>query len=146
MPPEFMYPQFYDMTRRFFPQFLSLLPPSPPHVSAPVQAPAKNAADSGNIVFVEGDAGAAAYPVQPGENLVLFDSQADRVFVKTVAADGRPKTKVSELHWNDLRAPDDPENRFVSKEDFSQLKDFLMKALADISANLPTVKEAPNNA
>ncbi len=139
-----MYPQFYDMTRRFFPQFLSLLPPTPPHVSAPVQAPAKNAADSGNIVFVEGDAGAAAYQVPPGGKAVFFDAQSDRVYVKTVDADGKPHTKFSEVQWQDFRVPDDPANRFVAIEDFERFKGELMAAIQNI-ATQSKQQEADNN-
>lgn len=148
-PTAFMYNQYYDMTRRLFPQFLSLLPATPPPVPArtPPQSPAPPS-NAPNIIFVEGDAGAAAYQVQPGSQAVFFDSQTDRVYIKKVDPDGKPHTKVSDLNWQDFRSPDDPANRFVSREDFQQFKDELtavLKQIADNASAQPQ-KEAANNA
>lgn len=149
MNPNFLYAQYCDMTRRFFPQFLSLLPATPPPL--PDWTPQQNTApavNESNIIFVEGDAGAAAYQVPPGGKAVVFDSLSDRVYIKTVDADGKPHTKVSELSWQDFRSPDDPANRFVSREDFQQFKDELTAALQQIAnnASAQSRKEGSNNA
>lgn len=148
-PTALMYNQYCDMTRRFFPQFLSLLPatPPPPPVRTPPQSPAPPANES-NIIFVEGDAGAAAYQVPAGSQAVFFDSQTDRVYIKKVDPDGKPHTKVSDLNWQDFRSPDDPANRFVSREDFQQFKAELTAALKQIAdnASAQSQKEGANNA
>ena len=148
MDPNLFYPQFYDMTRRFYPQFLSMIPaPSaPPSVRT---APASNDGASApkpesKIVFVEGDAGAAAHFVPNGGNAVLFDANSDRVYVKSVDADGRPHTKVSDLVWKDFRSPDDPANRFVSIDDFNAFRSELLGELQKIASNVPKKEESPH--
>ena len=150
MDPNLLYTQYFDMTRRFFPQFLSLLPATPPPLPSrtPPQNTAPAAANESNIIFVEGDAGAAAYHVPPGGKVVVFDSLSDRVYIKTADADGKPHTQFSELHWEAFRAPDDPANRFVTIDDFRQFKDELTTALKQIAENASaqSQKESVTNA
>lgn len=46
--------------------------------------------NSNAIIWVQGESGAKAYPVAPGNSIALFDSENDRFFIKTTDASGMP--------------------------------------------------------
>lgn len=46
--------------------------------------------NNNSIIWVQGESGAKAYPVAPGNSLALFDSENDRFFIKTTDASGMP--------------------------------------------------------
>ena len=46
--------------------------------------------NSNAIIWVQGESGAKAYPVAPGNSIALFDSENDRFFIKTSDASGMP--------------------------------------------------------
>ena len=43
------------------------------------------------IIWVQGESGAKAYPVTAGKSMVLFDSESERFFIKSVDISGMPK-------------------------------------------------------
>lgn len=49
-----------------------------------------NAMNTNPIIWVQGESGAKAYPVAPGNSIALFDSEKDRFFIKTADASGMP--------------------------------------------------------
>ena len=51
------------------------------------QAPAQNS----NIFWVQGESGAKAWPVNPGSNVALWDSEAQCIYIKMVDASGIPQ-------------------------------------------------------
>lgn len=46
--------------------------------------------DSG-IIWVQGESGAKAFPVQSGKNVVLFDSESEHFFIKSTDPSGMPQ-------------------------------------------------------
>lgn len=44
-----------------------------------------------NIFWVQGEAGAKAYPVAPGNNIALWDSENQSIYIKVVDASGIPQ-------------------------------------------------------
>ena len=64
----------------------SMYPNSPNAYSTVPNIPQQN---QGNIVWVQGRAGAEAYPVAPGNRLMLMDSNEPVVYVKQADMSGR---------------------------------------------------------
>ena len=54
------------------------------------QAPQPQQNQTGQIIWVQGKAGAEAYPVAPGSQLMLMDSNEPLLYVKRADATGRP--------------------------------------------------------
>lgn len=47
--------------------------------------------DNNGIIWVQGESGAKAYPVQSGKNVVLFDSESEHFFIKSTDNSGMPQ-------------------------------------------------------
>ena len=56
----------------------------------PQPQPQQQQADS-NIIWVQGESGAKAYPVKNGVTVVLFDSEAKFFYLKSIDANGIPQ-------------------------------------------------------
>lgn len=77
-----------------------------------------------SIIWVQGESGAKAYPVQNGKSMVLFDSESEHFFIKTTDPSGMPQPlrifSYSEVSENDMKAPVptiDTSN-FVTRDEF----------------------------
>lgn len=61
----------------------------------PVQAiPQPQQTDTGGIIWVQGDAGAKAYMVAPGNTVPLWDSEDQVIYLKSVDMSGMPSMRV----------------------------------------------------
>lgn len=67
----------------YFPQ--SYQPVSIPQVSQPAQQTTQN-----TFQWVQGEAGAKAYPVAPGNSVLLMDSESATIYWKSTDQSGRP--------------------------------------------------------
>lgn len=47
--------------------------------------------ENNGIIWVQGESGAKAYPVQNGKNVVLFDSESEHFFIKATDNSGMPQ-------------------------------------------------------
>lgn len=56
-----------------------------------VQYPTNNQQSSSNIIWVQGEAGAKAYPVAPGVSVLLMDSESEYFYIKSTDASGMPQ-------------------------------------------------------
>lgn len=68
------------------------LPQQPQQVQ--IQAPQQQAQPqqpSTSILWVQGEAGARAYPVAPGASVLLMDSETSAFYIKTMDASGMPQ-------------------------------------------------------
>lgn len=81
---------------------------------------------SNGIIWVQGEVGAKAYPVAPGNTLLLMDSDDQLFYVKTTDYNGVPQPlKVYEYKERIISAPE--ENKvnlegYVTKAEFDELK------------------------
>ena len=60
---------------------------------APVQQPVQQ---NSSIIWVSGEAGAKAYLVAPNNTVQLWDSESQRIFLKSADASGMPSMKILE--------------------------------------------------
>ena len=77
-----------------------------------------------SIIWVQGESGAKAYPVQNGKSVVLFDSESEHFFIKTADASGMPQPlrifSYSETNENEIKSPAIDTSNFVTREEFEE--------------------------
>ena len=75
-----------------------------------------------SIIWVQGEGGAKAYPVQNGKSVVLFDSESEHFFIKTVDASGMPQPlrifSYSETNGTDMKANEIDTSQFITRDEF----------------------------
>lgn len=76
------YPMQYPMT--YQPQY----PVQQTISNTPINVNPQN--NSSGIIWVQGEAGAKAFPVQPGNSVLLMDSESDCFYIKSTDASGVP--------------------------------------------------------
>lgn len=76
------------------------------------------------IIWVQGIAGAKAYPVQNNKMVVLFDSEDKRFFIKSTDASGIPQPlrvfDYTESSENKQDAPIVDTSAFITREEFNE--------------------------
>lgn len=55
-----------------------------------IQNQPQQSADTGGIIWVQGEAGAKAYLVAPGQSVLLMDSEKSAFYIKSTDASGMP--------------------------------------------------------
>lgn len=115
--PNYYYPNGYQPTQ---PQIMT----AQPHSNS-----------SNGVIWVQGEAGAKAYPVAAGNSVLMMDIESPTVYMKTVEANGMPQPlKVYDLIEKTPRnapnsSPND-ESVYVTKKEFEA---FRAQIMADIS-------------
>jgi len=103
----------------------------------PVQATAQpmqtqpQQADNGGIIWVQGEAGAKAYLVAPGNTVQLWDSENQVIYLKSADMSGMPSMRV--LDYTERTAaprtapvgPQAPQVQYVTLDEFNALADRL---------------------
>lgn len=78
-----------------------------------------------SIIWVQGESGAKAYPVQNGKSVVLFDSESEHFFIKTADASGMPQPlrifSYSETNETDIKAPAFDTSQFITRDEFEEV-------------------------
>ncbi len=88
-------------------------------------------ADNGGIIWVQGEAGAKAYLVAPGNTVQLWDSENQVIYLKSADMSGMPSMRV--LDYTERAAapkpapvgPQAPQVQYVTLEEFNALADRL---------------------
>ena len=83
--------------------------------------------NTGNIIWVSGEAGARGYPVAPNTTIQLWDSEAQIVYLKSADASGMPSMKILDytirdnaVQGNALQKPQIDLSGYVTKEEFEK--------------------------
>lgn len=89
---------------------------SQPMPNAQSQPTANN---NGGIIWVQGEAGAKSYLVAPNTTVQLWDSESQRIYLKSTDASGMPSMKVLEYTILDdaMRQPNNDKIEYATKED-----------------------------
>lgn len=145
--PTYYYPQNYyqppvaDQMNQFRQQPYQQ-PMQTPAQMQPVQQPQ---AQSGGILWVQGEEGAKAYMVAPGNSVLLMDSEKNYFFIKSVDQSGMPSMRRFEYQEiNDQKDGNLFSSQFssyVQKTEFEELK----KEVAGIIQILSTKSKEPND-
>ena len=91
-----------------------------------------NAFNSSNRIWVQGVQGAKMYLVAPNSSVYLWDSESQRIYVKSADASGKPSIKVIKyIIMEDAEpkqaenATNEPQTKYVTLEQFEGLKEEL---------------------
>lgn len=83
---------------------------------------------SGNgLLWVQGEAGAKAYPVAPGGSVVLMDVEGNTFYVKSADNSGMPHMRVFDyverqaVHPHNMAARPEPAADYVTRQEFEEL-------------------------
>lgn len=115
------YPQYYPQ------QYQN---PYQAQTQSSYQQPLNNQTNS--IIWVQGEGGAKAYPVPPGANVLLMDSEDECFYIKSADASGMPLPlrtfEYKEIVSTQKQIPQyseqsKPEKDYVSREEYNQLLD-----------------------
>ncbi len=88
------------------------MPYHPPMMQPQAAAPEMQ---GNGMIWVQGEAGAKAYPVAPGASVVLWDSEGQFIYIKSAAMNGIPSMEI--LRWEKYNpAPPAPSQSHASGE------------------------------
>ena len=83
---------------------------------------------NGGLIWIQGEAAAKSYLVAPNSSVVLFDSEAQTVYIKSADPSGMPSMKVLDYTIRDTSkaAPEATEQKFdasqyITREEFETL-------------------------
>lgn len=110
-------------------------------VNAPVTPPMANPQNSGNsaIIWVQGEAGAKAYPVAAGNSVQLMDSERQVFYIKSTDNSGIPQPLRRFVYHEDVaESPAVDTSQFITRAEFE-------KALSDIKPKKTKKKEVEDN-
>lgn len=87
--------------------------------------------DNGGIIWVQGEAGAKAYLVAPGNTVQLWDSENPVIYLKSADMSGMPSMRI--LDYTERTAasktppvgPQSPQVQYVTVDEFKALEDRL---------------------
>lgn len=87
----------------------------------------QNPQHGNGIIWVQGEAGAKAYPVGPGTSMLLMDSERDCFYIKTTDASGVPMPLRTFTYTEVVQSQQarQPEPQYVTREEFEELKRML---------------------
>lgn len=102
-----------------------------PMQAQPQPMQASQQQDSGGIIWVQGEAGAKAYLVAPGNTVQLWDSENPVIYLKSADMSGMPSMRI--LDYTERTAvsktppvgPQAPQVQYVTLEEFNALADRL---------------------
>lgn len=98
----------------------------------PMQPPRQ---DQNGLIWVQGEAGAKSWFVNPGATVLLMDSESMRFYLKSADMNGVPAMRTFE--YNEVGAPKPEETpqaaNFVTVDAFNEFRDDVLKRLEDLS-------------
>lgn len=121
------FPQSYPQVPQFYPQQVNQYPPA-------------NQQTNG-VVWVQGIEGAKAHPVAAGQAVLLMDSDADCLYLKSADATGMPSLRIFDYKER-TNMPTSHKNAdlsvFATKEDMLHFatKDDVKKAISELEKRL----------
>lgn len=124
--PNNYYPQFYGNQQ---------VPQNAPQVA---QAPQQTS--SGNLIWVQGEAAAKAYPVVAGQSVFLMDSEESVFYIKATDQSGMPQPlrifdyKERTTAQNSPVSAPKASNEYVSRKEFEAFRDDVRKEISGIRA------------
>ena len=105
-------------------------PYSTSYMTQNYQQPVNN---SSNMVWVQGESGAKAYPIAPGTSQVLFDSEAQIFYIKSADQSGMPQPlrvfSYAECNEADMKHNDIDTSMFITRDEFEDAIDSITRSI-----------------
>lgn len=96
---------------------------------------------NGNIIWVQGDAGAKSIQVNAGNSVLLMDSEQQVFYIKTVDASGIPQplrtftyTEKMDVAKNATSVPLDKQSDYVTRDEFEKR----LAEVLNVKSTIPT--------
>lgn len=131
------YPNYYGQQPFQYQDQLSQLRNAPMAMPGQGQYPTPQfKTDNSGILWVQGEAGAKAWFVNPGSTVLLMDSDAPRLYLKSADMNGMPSMKTYEYHEVSQERPTAAQEpaKFVTVEEFGDFKRDVLGRLDRLSA------------
>lgn len=105
-------------------------------ISAPMQQP------SNSVIWVQGEEGAKAYMVAPGNTVQLWDSENPVIYLKSADMSGVPSMRIFDLvERTAARIPQNTQNNdFITRAEFSALEERINALTAERAKATKSVK------
>lgn len=110
--------------------------PQQPIPAQPMQMPMQQPRqDANGLIWVQGEAGAKSWFVNPGVTVLLMDSEDQRFYLKSADMNGVPAMRTFEYAEVGAQKPQEAQQtvNFVTAEEFNGFRDEVMKKLEDLS-------------
>lgn len=105
----------------------------------PPSTPAIMNHSTASIIWVQGEAGAKAYPVAPGNSVLLMDSESDCFYIKSTDASGIPMplrvfnyVEIVQTQQKEVSEPQIDTSQLVYQDDLDKLRQELRQALEEL--------------
>lgn len=104
--------------------------PNPMPYQMPMQRP-----DPTGLNWVQGEAGAKSWFVNPGATVLLMDSESMRFYLKSADMNGVPAMRTFEYNEVGAPKPQEPPQaaNFVTLDAFNEFRDDVLKRIEDLS-------------
>ena len=91
---------------------------------------------TGSPIWVQGENAAKSYPVQAGSSVVLFDSEADTIYIKSADMAGMPSIKIFDYKIRDTAQTDNKQAQaaFATKDEVTHLQEEIASLKSRIEA------------
>ena len=89
-----------------------------------------------NMIWVQGEAAAKSFAVAPNTTVPLWDSENQIIYLKSADASGMPTIKVLEYTIKEQNLQNqltENKHEYVTKSDFSEFEDRIMKQIENLS-------------
>lgn len=122
--PQQYYPQYYSAQQ---------MPQNAPQIASSAQQ-----ANSGGIIWVQGENAAKAYPVASGQSVLLMDSEDSVMYIKSTDQSGMPQPlrifdyKERNVAHNASTVASKPAEDYVSRKEFEEFREGIRKAIKGI--------------
>ncbi len=104
----------------------------------PIQQNQNNQQQSNSIIWVQGEAGAKAYPLAPNNKILLMDSENPVLYVKSVNASGIPDPLII---YDLVQRSDEPVQKNQSDERLNSIEERLKKIENRLQNNMNNSKQ-----
>ena len=91
---------------------------------------------TGSPIWVQGENAAKSYPVQAGSSVVLFDSEADTIYIKSADMAGMPSIKILDYKIRDASQTDNKQAQmaFATKDEVTHLQEEIASLKSKLEA------------
>lgn len=133
------FPQGYQPYPYQYPQVAQQVPQNIPQNIPQAQ-------NNNGVIWVQGMEGAKAHPINPGQSVLLMDSEGDCFYLKSADQSGMPTMRVfdyAERRSGDSGAKTADLSEFLTKEDVLPFatKEDVKKAISDLEKKLKGKKK-----
>lgn len=110
-----------------------------PMMQPQMQAQSAQQTDNSGIIWVQGEAGAKAYLVAPGNTVQLWDSESQTIYLKSADMSGMPSMRILDYternatHPQKQKQPEIDLTRYVTRDELENiLSERLKKSAKDV--------------